>query len=71
MKDLEKVIRDWAADEVLKQEAAAPPQIPQPPPQFHPIFPANPLFHMAPPHRKLFTQLFYLPFDQKNVGRMV
>lgn len=50
-KNVEKIIKEWAANEMSKQENAPAP--PQPPPSFHPIFPPNPLFHMPPPHHPM------------------
>ncbi|CAL2038289.1 unnamed protein product [Caenorhabditis brenneri] len=56
-KNMEKVVKDWIAEEVSKQETSVvAPQVPQPPPPppFHHIFPAaNPLFHMVPPHHPM------------------
>ncbi|CAO4371821.1 unnamed protein product [Caenorhabditis nigoni] len=51
-KNFEKIIKEWAQQEVLKNQEAttAPPQMPIPQPApFHPLFPPNPLFHMPPP----------------------
>ncbi|KAF1760016.1 hypothetical protein GCK72_008262 [Caenorhabditis remanei] len=50
-KNVEKIIKEWAANEMSKQEPATP--APQAPPSFHPIFPPNPLFHMPPPHHPM------------------
>ncbi|CAI2349136.1 unnamed protein product [Caenorhabditis sp. 36 PRJEB53466] len=46
-KNMEKVVRDWMADEMAKLEAA---QVTAPPPPFHPMFANNPLFHLPTPH---------------------
>uniref|UniRef100_A0A1I7URH8 Prospero domain-containing protein n=1 Tax=Caenorhabditis tropicalis TaxID=1561998 RepID=A0A1I7URH8_9PELO len=54
-KNMEKVVKDWIADEVSKQETSGPNVLPAPPPPppFPHIFPANPLFHMVPPHHPM------------------